>query len=115
MWKKCFFIPPPQTEKKYPKKWQLFSFFENFTAEFSHFLVTKKMFFLSPKSDYTLQWKFWKTKKSCHFLGIFFQFGGGGDKKNNFHVINKFENFVVWTLPFGNILESAKKKRRMFF
>ena len=30
---------------------QLFLFFEIFTAEFSRFLVTKNIFFLSPKSD----------------------------------------------------------------
>ena len=74
--------PPPQTEKKIPQKGDnFFSFFEIFTAECSHFLVTKKTFFLSPKSDYTLQWKFRKTKKVVPFLGYFFFSLGGGIKK----------------------------------
>ena len=48
---KNFFYPPPppQTEKNAPKRGELFSFFEIFTAEFSHFLVTKKNVFLSQK------------------------------------------------------------------
>ena len=45
-----FFYSPKQ-ETNTQKKGELFSFFEIFTAEFSHFLVTKKTFFLSPKSD----------------------------------------------------------------
>ena len=41
---------PPQTENKYPKKGrELFSFLEIFTAEFSHFLVTKTKFFCHKK------------------------------------------------------------------
>jgi len=38
-----------QPEKNTQEKGELFSFFEIFTAEFSHFLVTKKLFFLTKK------------------------------------------------------------------
>ena len=47
---KIFFIPPPPKQQKItPKRGELFSFFEIFTAEFSHFLVTKKNVFLVTK------------------------------------------------------------------
>ena len=36
-------------KKIHKKRGELFSFFEIFTAEFSHFLVTKKLFFLTKK------------------------------------------------------------------
>ena len=49
-----FFLFSPQTEKtNTPTRGQLFSFFKIFTADFSHFLVTKTNVFLSQKSDYS--------------------------------------------------------------
>ena len=56
-WKEIFFLKkenffnPPQTENKYPKKWTTFFVCWNFYCRVCHFLVTKKTFFLSPKSD----------------------------------------------------------------
>ena len=88
-----FFLspPPPQTEKKNtPKRGQLFSFFEIFTAaaEFTHFFVTKKMFFVIKK------WLNSAVRISKNelspFWGILFQFGGGGgDKKKTISSMTK--------------------------
>ena len=74
--KNFFYPPPPQTEKK---RGPLFSFFEIFTAEFSHFLMTKKHFFCHQKVTKLCSENFEKRKKWSPFCFCFFLFGG--DKK----------------------------------
>ena len=78
MWKKKNFMSP-QTEKKYPKRGELFSFFEIFTAEFGHFLVRKNSFFVTKKWLNSAV-KISKNEKSSPFSWVFFS--GWRHKKN---------------------------------
>ena len=66
-----FFYSLPKRKKNTPKSGQLFSFFEIFTAEFSHFFVTKKYFFVTKKWLNSAV-KISKNEKSCPLFGVFF-------------------------------------------
>ena len=66
-----FFYSLSKRKKNTPKRGQLFSFFEIFTADFSHFLVTKKMFFVTKKRLNSAV-EISKNEKSCPLFGAFF-------------------------------------------
>ena len=112
---KCFFFYPANI-KKYPKRAPLFSFFEIF----SHFLVTKQMFFChhnGHKVTKLCSENFEKRKKWSPFWGIFFLFGG--DKKKFpilFHksLIEKkmipftHINIIIFSLILRDYLQSKR-------
>ena len=80
--RKFVILFPPNRKKNTQKKGELFSFFEIFTGEFSHFLVTKKVFL------FTKKWlnsavKISKNEKSSPFFWVFFFLFGGIKKKNS--------------------------------
>ena len=77
---KLFFYPLPKRARNTPKRGELFSFFEFFTAEFNHFLVTKKMFFVT-KKWLKFAVKISKNEKSSLLFGVFFFRLGRGLKK----------------------------------
>ena len=76
-----FFLFSPQTEKKIPQKGDNFFHFSKFSLQSLVTFWWQKIFFLSPKSDQTLQWKFRKIKKVVPFLGYFFLVWGENKKK----------------------------------
>ena len=71
------FFCVPQQKKNTQNKGELFSFFEIFTTKFSHFLVTKKLFFATKKWLNSAV-KILKNEKSSPFFWVFFC--GGGHK-----------------------------------
>ena len=97
-----FLIPPPpplNRKKNTPKKGELFSFFEIFTAEFSHFLVIKKSFFCHQKVTKLCSENFEKWKKFSLFGEYFFSVWGYKKKNSNWWL----QKFIQKNLYF-NIL-----------